>query len=476
MPQKWGPNSEPQESFHLQTDDGIYECLFGGTKGPGKTESILREAIRQVHIKGYRAILFRRTNPRLGEIIDRSHKYFKGMGAKYSGMDNVLQLPAWTFPSGAKVAFGHLQHEKDKHNYQGKEFHYIGFDQLEEFTESQYLYIIAQNRTSDPSIRCYIRSTANPGGVGHAWVKKRFIDVLKPGIPGYFKRIEDEDIETSASDPHALSRSFIPASVYDNPHIIQNDPGYVRRLQQMSEQDKQAFLFGNWEIFKGQFFREWRRSLHVKLQSINPAYIKFISLDYGYGAPSCVLWWQVDYDGNLHAYRELYKEGYTYEALARKIIELTPREEAISYCVADPAIWGDKSHHKDAVQGESGAETMQRIWAGFTSLIKADNERITGWGRMRIMLTPKDGVAALTYSPLCTNAIRTIPAMVHDDSKVEDLNSEGEDHAADSSRYGVMSRPIVSVRPEPKPQRKSLEWYEQQEEALALRKAMEEAA
>ena len=459
----WKPHNGPQTLFH---QNPAYECLFGGTKGPGKTDSILREGLRQIHIPDYRAIIFRRVYPRLGEIIDRSFKYFKFMGATYSGKDIQIGLPAWTFPSGAKYAFGHCQNEQDKYNYQGKEFHYMGFDQIEEFNESQYLFLMAQNRTSNPEIKCYIRATANPGGIGHAWVKKRYIDVLKPGEIKYFKRVEDEDVEVPKGDNSGISRSFVPASVYDNPSIIQNDPNYVRRLEQLPETDKQALLYGNWEVFKGQFFKMWRKYHHVSDREINPHFKKFISLDYGYGAPSCALWWQVDFDGNIHAYRELYEEGLTYEQLATKIKALTPIEEHIDYCVADPAIWGDKSHHKDSIIGESGAETMQSTWKDFTGLIKADNNRIVGWGRLRILLDEN----RISFSPYCKHSIRTIPIQIYDEIKTEDLNTDGEDHAADSTRYGVMSRTVKSEVPKVKAEQHSLDYYDQQAEQRKERK------
>ena len=455
----WKPWPGPQTRFHLNE---AYECLFGGTKGPGKTDCILREGLRQVHLPNFRAIIFRRTYPRLGEIIDRSFRYFKGLGATYSDKDLQLKLPAWTFPSGAKFCFGHCQNEVDKYNYQGKEFHYLGFDQVEEFTESQYLFLMAQNRTSDRSIRCYIRNTANPGGIGHAWVKKRFIDCLKPGELKYFKRVEDEDIEVSKDDPSGISRSFVPASVYDNPSIIQNDPNYLKRLEQLPEVEKQALLHGNWEVFRGQFFKMWRKVNHVIDKPIEPTYRKFLSLDYGYSAPSSVGWWQIDYDGNLHRYRELYKEGLTYESLAHLVKDKTPHDEHIDYCVADPAIWGDRTHHKDAINGESGAETMQKIWSGWTTLIKGDNDRIIGWGRMRIMLQPNEqGHPQLTCSPTCRDSIRTIPTLIHDDTRVEDLNTDGEDHAADDWRMGIMSRPIRTEREAPKAESRSYDWWKQ---------------
>lgn len=448
----WRPHLGPQEAFHQIP---AYEALFGGTKGPGKTDTLLREGLRQIDNPNYRAIIFRRTFPRLGEIIDRSFKYFKKLGATYSDHDIQLKLPSWTFHSGARYCFGHVQHERDKYNYQGKEFHYMGFDQIEEFTESQYLFLMAQNRTSDPNIWCYIRSTANPGGIGHAWVKKRWIDCLKPCELKYFKRVDDEDIECDSSDPRSVSRAFVPATVYDNPSIIENDPNYIRRLEQLPEQEKKALLYGDWDVFKGQFFSMWRKSIHVVDREVLPSFEKFLSLDYGYGAPASVGWWMVDFDGRMHRYREFYGEGFTYEKLAMLIKQMTPREELMNYCVADPAIWGDKSHHKLEVEGESGAETMNRIWRGFTGLMKADNNRITGWGRMRIMLTPHKNEfgeleSNLTCDPSCKNSIRTIPSLIHDDFRVEDLDTEGEDHCADDWRYSLMSRPQTSLKPKPR--------------------------
>ena len=299
---QWRPHPGPQESF---LENPAYEAFFGGAKGPGKTECILMEAARQHQRPRYRGAILRRTFPRLGEIIDRSFKYYPNFGAKYSGRDRQLEMPAWTFPSGGKIAFGHVQHERDKYNYQGKEIHFMGFDQLEEFTESQYLFLFGQNRTSDPDIWCYIRSTGNPGGVGHAWVKKRFIEPFKdcPGKLKYFKRDNDEDIEFDKNEPDVMSRTFIPATLTDNPSILKNDPRYLSRLRQQSEADQKAFIYGDWDVFKGQFFSMWRNHLHVCERVIEPGFEKFISLDYGYGAQSCVLWWMVDYDGRMHAYR-----------------------------------------------------------------------------------------------------------------------------------------------------------------------------
>lgn len=457
----WRPHPGRQEVFH---QNNAYECLYGGTKGPGKTQGILLESLRQINNPNYRAIIFRRTFPRLGEIIDRSFKYFPGAGLKFSDKDIQVKLPAWTAPSGAKIAFGHIQHEQDKYNYQGKEFHVQLFDEVQEFTETQYLYLMAQNRSSDKSIECYIRATANPGGVGHGWVKRRFIDPLFDKSDPYrvvikfFRRVNNDDVEVERNDPRGRSRSFVYATLNDNPSL---DQSYISTLNQLPELEQRAFLHGDWDVFKGQFFPAWRNQLHVVEKPIREYQKKFISLDYGFSAPSAVYWWQTDELGRLWAYRELYKEGLTYDALAREIMDKTPRDERIDYVVADPAIFGDRSHHNRAESGESGAETMQRVFGGgFSTVIRADNERILGWGKMRHRLSDiQDGIPALTFSARCPAAIRTIPSCVFDELKQEDLDTEGEDHAADSVRYAVMSRPSRTEEPEAQVTRKSYDWW-----------------
>jgi len=446
---EWRPHSGPQELFH---QCGAYEALFGGAKGPGKTDTILREGLRQINNPKYRACIFRRTFPQLGECIDRTFKYFKRLKAEYSDKDIQLKLPAWTFPSGSKYAFSHLQHEKDKYNHQGKEWHYLGFDQLEQFTESQYLYIIAQNRSSEPNIRCYIRSSANPGGVGHGWVKRRFILPFKDcaiGTIKYFRKNEfDEDVECESTHPDAVSRSFIPSTLRDNPSLLINDPMYLTRLKMLSLQEQRAFIDGDWESFTGQFFTMWRRSIHVIEKPIIKEFRKFLSLDYGFACPSSVGWWQVDYDGNIHRYREFYKEGLTYEKLARMIMELTPSGEIMDYCVSDPAIWGDVSHNREGFRGENGAEIMQSIFGSFSAMIKGDNNRIPGWGRMRVRLEN----VQMTCDPNCKNSIRTIPDLIHDDLKPEDVDTDGEDHCADEWRYASGSRALPTDRPIVRPE------------------------
>jgi hypothetical protein len=430
------------------------------------------DALQEYNVPSFRGILFRKTFPRLGEVIDRSFKYFKPI-AQFSSKDQKLGLPAWTFPSGAKLAFSHLQHETSKYDHQGKQYSWIGFDQLEEFTESQYLYLMAQNRTDDPKLDCRIRSSANPGGIGHLWVKNRFIDKLKDGEMKYFKRVNDEDIECKEGDPLALSRAFYFSTVYDNPALMQNNPTYIKQLEQLPETERKALLHGDWNVFAGQFFSSWRNNLHVKERAVLPEFVKFIGLDYGYAKQSAAIWVCSDYDGRLHVYRELYQAGLTYEQLARMVMEMTPDNETIQYISADPAIWGDRSHHRDSDEGESGGETLQRAMSHFTVVRKGDNDRMNGWARVREYLEPKASEFGarpmLTFSPSCRHCIRTIPALIHDESRPEDCNSDGEDHLADSLRYALLSRPLPTRRnTEVEVKMFSPEWYLKQKKNAEL--------
>lgn len=410
--------------------------MYGGSKGGGKTDWLLIDFLEPSLLENprYRGIIFRRTFPRLREIIDRSFQYFLGL-AQFNKGDRC-----WEFPSGAKLFFGHCQYEESKYDYQGHEYQYIGFDQIEEFTQSQYEFLKVQGRTTDKQIFVRIRATANPGNVGHLWVKQRFIDNREPMV--VYK------------DQLGLTSMFIPAKVYDNPSLIENDPLYVKRLEALPEQDRKALLEGDWNIFAGQYFKEWRQEVHVIEPYFIPAFWKrFIAGDYGHKKPSSIGWYAINPEGGIVRYREIYKEGLYYDTLAELMCELSS-DENISYAVFDPAIFGDKQHHsinKDSREGKSGAEIMQETVNQWFEkhgrqndsflITRADNRRIEGWGNVKQYLRIVDGESKFKVFSTCTNFITTFPANVHDEKKVEDVDTDGEDHSADEVRYAIMSRP-----------------------------------
>lgn len=233
----WEPNPGPQTDFLRRREDVV---LFGGAKGPGKTDGLIADACGQINKPGYKALLVRRTFPQIQEIIDRAHALFPRMGGKWNG-----DIRRYIFPNGSLVDFGSCDSEMDKERYQGHEYSWIGFDQLEQFSETQFNFICSQNRTTNPDIKCYIRATANPGSVGHWWIKRLFIDGKNPN--------ETHSVEF----PHPLepgkkivrTSSYVPARVYDNPALLRANPGYLANLMSLPETERRAYLEGDWSAF-----------------------------------------------------------------------------------------------------------------------------------------------------------------------------------------------------------------------------------
>ena len=265
----WRPNPGPQEQAHKSK---AFELFYGGAAGGGKSEFLVVEALRYVHVPGYTAALFRRTFAELEQprgLIERSRALYPALGGTYHE-----QKHQWRFPSGAIIKFDHLEHEKDKYNHQSAEYAFIGFDELTSFTETQYLYLYSRARTvsMDPDtgkpIPVKIRAASNPGNEGHIWVKRRFRPWLdneyeKPAQMAeirYFKKVDDDtEVEAERGDPVSLSRTFIPATLHDNPKLIEVDPGYESRLMALPLVERKRLLDGDWDITESGnvFRRDW---------------------------------------------------------------------------------------------------------------------------------------------------------------------------------------------------------------------------
>lgn len=278
-PQVWRPNSVQQVRFLSSPAD---EALFGGAAGPGKTDCLLMEALRQIAHPLYRAILFRRVFPSLEAadgLIDRSLRWYPGYGGKYNHSKHV-----WTFPSGSRIYFGHMQHEKDMYTYQGAQFAFIAFDELTEFLEKMYLYMFTRNRVpADSGLRVYMRAATNPGRIGHAWVKTRFIVRDIVNRMRWFARVDEEDTEVERDHPDARSRAFYPALMTDNPHL---SPEYVRNINLLADPVERAQLAaGDWDAqhTEGLVYDNWSSTENITTEAdYNPDKPVFWACDDGY--------------------------------------------------------------------------------------------------------------------------------------------------------------------------------------------------
>ena len=386
----------------------------------------------------------------------------------------------WVFKSGAKIFFASMQYSKDKTNYQGKRYDFIGFDELTHFTWEEYSYMFSRNRPSKrpkstKKTMCYIRATTNPGGVGHGWVKERFIDAAEPG------QTIVEMVEVTMPDGTVRKikrdRVFIQATIFDNQALLENDPGYLGSLALLPEKERDALLYGVWDVFEGQYFTEFRaRPDPVKCKEagitveqalerhqwthVIPAFDInagsrsgwriYRSYDFGYAKPFSCAWWAMDYDGVLYRIMEMYgctkipNEGikWTPDQQFRQIAETERTHPWLKgkdiTGVADPAIW-------DSSRGESIQETAAKYGVYFSP---GDHERIPGWMQCHYRLQfDENGYSRMYVFDNCKAFIRTIPLMMYDDHKPEDLDSDLEDHVADEWRYMCMSRPVEPLRP-----------------------------
>ena len=470
-PFEWQPHPGPQEDF---CGRGEFEVFFGGAKGPGKSDCLIMEATRNYQIPWFKALVLRRTFPRLQEIIDRCWKLYPKLGGIYRAGEH-----RWYFESGATITLGHVQHEEDKRNYHGKEFYFVGFDELTEFTQGQYFFIMANVRRAKPEPALQIMSTSNPGGPGHVWVKEYFVDVCTPTekieYTGGDGEVHERYVPKTYIDPvTGMSRCFVPATVYDNPSIMVNDPLYVKRLEALPELEKMRFLHGVWDIFEGQVFTELTQPVHgCDPFEIPPEWEKFCAFDWGYSRPWAMFWFAVDFDGVLYLYREYYgAQDYepwlagrterpnwdkgprqTNIEICRKINEL--EKEKVNYRVADPACWSPtKLRGSNKNFGPSFIEDARNEGLFF---LKADNDRIRGiqqiHQRLRVEeeVDPNTGEIQDEYPMFqaftsCKRWWGEMQSLYEDPKNPEDVDTDQCDEGYDCFRYACMSRPIIPKR------------------------------
>jgi len=410
------PNTGPQTDFLAA---GEQDVLYGGSAGGGKSYAMLVDPLRYMHIKEHRALLLRKSMPELRELIDKSRELYPKAfaGAKFREVEKT-----WRFPSGASLEFGYLDRDADVYRYQGQSYTWIGIDELTQYpTEFPLQYLQSRLRTTNNQIQCYIRCTANPGGVGGHWVKKRYLDPSPPN--------------ESFIGQDKITRRFIPARLEDNPFLA-SDGKYEQMLMSLPVVQRKQLLEGNWDVAEGAAFVEFDYDNHVIEPFTLPKHWERVKgIDYGYAAESACVWAALDpSDETLIIYRELYQKGLTGEALALRIFEFEKEDRLSVSGVLDGAAW--------ARTGSTGPTVGEVLSRAGHKLRRADKNRIQGKIQIHERLKIADnGRPKMQIFNTCPNLIRELQSIPLDPSRPEDVDTKASDHAYDALRYLVMSRP-----------------------------------
>lgn len=406
--------TKKQQAF---IDSQAFETLFGGAAGGGKSYGQLVDGLLYaLKYPKSKQIIFRSTFADLEKSLIRTSMDLYPLSiADYNSSKHT-----WKFKNGSIVDFGYIQYEKDVYQYQSAEYDVIRFDELTHFTEFMYTYMISRCRGANPYPKC-IKSSTNPGGVGHNWVKERFIDI---GAPNVIHTCKLETGETT-------TRIFIPSLVQDNKFMLTYDPDYIKRLDALPEKERRALKYGDWDIFDGQFFTEFKRDIHViePFEIPKDWYIYFV-MDYGLDKLAGY-WIAVDYNNNAYVFREVYESNLLVSQARDKIKEMT--NEQIYLYLAPPDLW---NRHK-----ETGKSTADIFEEGDVTLYKTNNDRIQGWLQMKEWLKPyKDEQGCMTAKlkifNTCKNLIRCLPQVQHDEKRVGDIANEPHEltHSVDAIR------------------------------------------
>lgn len=426
--------SDRQTKFHTSL---AFETLYGGAAGGGKTAAIVAEAITYaLEYPKARIYIFRKTIPELKqsvvpEIYKQCAEFINQKGMSYNAQDRVF-----TFTNGSIIQLAYLENTQDMYRYQSAEMHLLCIDELTHFTQEEYEYLKTRVRSTG-EYPLKVMSATNPGNIGHGWVKSYFIDIATP--------------ETIYKDKNGNTRQFIPAKVSDHPSAAFRET-YSKQLSSLADPNlRRALLEGDWDIFAGQAFEEWRRETdegkpwHVVAPFAIPKHWnKWFAYDWGYNTYAAGLWFAIDPSNNrVYLYREFYEHALAASKQA-DIINNWSSEEHLSMRLADPSLWKQIAN---AETGETVAAIFERAGLHFQP---ANNDRKAGKNAIHEALMPQaDGIPKLQVFSSCVNFIRTFPNLPVDQNRLEDIDTRAEDHLYDCLRYGLMNqRP--SVMPEPK--------------------------
>lgn len=439
-----------QEEMHRSLAN---EILFGGAAGPGKSHALRHEGLDWcLRIPGLQVYLFRRTFPELekNHIIPSLTEFPQGVGTFKDAKRR------WEFHNGAMLHFCHCQYDKDVFNYQGAEIHILLMDELTTFTEFQYDYLRARVRCTldvDGRYACRVPgivAASNPGGVGHEFCKRRWVDYVKPG-----------EIRQATKREGGMRRAYIPALLADNPIMTERDPHYIDRLDALPEPYRTAYKEGRWDIFMGQAFdfcREYHVTAPLKIPEYSQVYSTF---DWGFGAPFSWGWWWVDADSRGYRFAEWYgwngepNKGLRYEdsrigeGVLQRERELTDKY-GVSFArairLAGPDCFQKRPDYKGGGQGPSTAEVFAGLGIYLSPGDASREIKIRQFReRLRVPRDPEgkqNGLPMIMVYETCEQFIRTVPLIQTHLTRVEEIDDSGEVHVFDEACHFAMARPI----------------------------------
>lgn len=441
------PNPGPQTAFFAATEQ---EVLYGGAAGGGKSYALIADPMRYFSNPNFRGLILRRTNDELRELIWNTQLLYPR-----TFPDSVWREKdkEWRFPAGGRLWMSYLERDEDVQRYQGQAFTYIGFDELTQYgTPFAWNYMRSRLRTVDPDLPLFMRATSNPGGPGHGWVKRMFIDPAVPGKAFWARDLETGNVlvyprgHEKAGQP-LFERRFIPAKLVDNPYY--SDGNYETNLLSLPEQQRRQLLDGDWNIADGAAFPEFRSEIHViPAFKIDRNWRRFRSCDYGYSTrqASAVHWYTVDPSTDqIIVYRELYVNQLTGKELARKILQIeADAGEKMAYGVLDSSVWAKRGQ-----EGPSIAEEMIAEGCRWRPADRSQGSRIAGKNRLHELLRvdPFNNKPGIVFFDSCRQIIADLP-VIPADKDSDDIDSKyASDHAYDSIRYGIMTRPKSGFDP-----------------------------
>ncbi len=419
--------TKKQKSFIDSTES---EVLFGGAAGGGKSYGQVADAlIFALKYPGSKQLILRRTFAELDKSLIRlSLSLFPRAIYTFNSSTHTGR-----FKNGSIIDFGYCAAEFDVYQYQSAEYDVIRFDELTHFTENQYIYLISRVRGANDFPK-QVKASTNPGGIGHGWVKARFVDPAPSG--------------ESFVGSDGLRRIFIPALLSDNKFLAAGDPGYKERLLALPEREKKALLYGDWNIFEGQYFTEFRRDKHIcQPFEIPKSWRKYRTIDYGLDRLAC-LWIALSPDGICYVYREFCESNLTISSATAEILKRTPPAEEIYATLAPPDLWS---------RSQESGRSKATIFAEYgINLTKTSNDRECGWLAVKELLIGKEGRPKICFFPGCEEITRCLPALIVDRLKPSDCSTEPHHltHAPDALRGFA----IFHTRPADEPKKARCKW------------------